>query len=240
MKKVLLTLTILFTAVFAQAQRKADISVRMNSPVNGAKVRTGQNFTVNVTVINNGPDNILTSDTMLYYLGAGNVYFPQSQAFLPISTDMLPGDSLNFNVTQGLTGGNGAPMSLCSYVVVFNRAQPDSVYDVLLGGNNRSCNSVTYSGVGIGELTAGLNFPSKVYPNPATSQMFLEFNSASNETAVINIYDVEGKLVRTFNNYSEFEGTQLVEMSVDGMTKGIYFYSVSVGNTNTSGKFIVE
>lgn len=240
MKKVLLTLTILFTAVFAQAQRKADISVRLNSPVNGSKIRTGQNFTMNFTVINNGPDNVLTSDTMLYFLGAGNVYFPNTVALLPISTDMLPGDSLNFNITRGLSGGNGAPMSLCAYVVVYNTAQPDTIFDNILGGNNQSCTQVTYSGVGIGELSAGLNFPSKVYPNPANSQMFLEFNSASGQTAVINIYDVEGKLVRTLNNYSEFEGTQLVEMSVDGMTKGIYFYSVSVGNTNTSGKFIVE
>jgi hypothetical protein len=243
MKKVLLTLAIALTANFTFAQRVADHSVRLNSPTANTKIRTGVSFTMNFTVKNNGPDVIKTTDTLIYVLGLNNVVYPNTAALLPLNADLNAGDSVTFQVpNQQINGGNGANLTMCAYVILNNRELPDTIKDNVLGGNNRSCISIVYSGTGIGELTAVNNnsFISNVYPNPASSEIFIEFNSSSNLNTVVNIYDMQGKLVNSINTVTENEGTQQIPVNVSELSKGIYTYTVSIDGKVSSNKFVVE
>lgn len=243
MKKVLLTLAIALTASFTFAQRVADHSVRLNSPAANSKIRTGVPFTMNFTVKNNGPDMIKTTDTLIYVLGIGNVVYPNTAALLPLNADLNAGDSVTFQVpNQQISGGNGSTLTVCAYVVLNNRELPDTIKDNVLGGNNRSCISINYSGTGIGEIIAGNSntFSSNVYPNPASSEIFIEFNSASNLNTVVNIYDMQGRLVNSINTVTENEGTQKIQVNVNDLSKGIYTYTVTVDGKVSSNKFTVE
>jgi len=242
MKKILLTCAIVFIATLTYAQRVADLSITLNTPAAGSKIRTGVAFNMNITYKNNGPDVIKTTDTILFVWGVGTTYFPNTAAFLPHPNDLAVGDTMNVTVNnQMLNGGNGAAMNLCAYAVLFNAEQPDSVNDNRLGGNNQSCKSINYSGVGIGEIKANVkSFETSSYPNPASSLMTVEFNAESNESFAVVIYDLQGRVISTVENVASVNGAQSVDLNVSNLSKGIYIYTVTKAGNISSSKFTVE
>jgi PKD repeat protein len=84
------------------------------------------------------------------------------------------------------------------------------------------------SALGIEELSKkekGL----KVYPNPATDKLFLEFSLEQRETTTIKLMDSSGKVVYSavFN-----PGMQMVNIDLSSLSKGMYFIHIR-GDKNT-------
>lgn len=242
MKKVLLTLTLALAFSLSYGQRIVDHAVRLHSPTANSTIRTGVPFSMTFSVTNNGPDMIKTTDTLIYLMAINGVAYPATAAILNLPSDLNMGDSSVFTVNnQTITGGNGATLNVCAYVVLNNRALPDSVRDNRLGGNNGSCVSINYSGVGIGELRVNApTFESTVYPNPAKETVNIEYNAGLAEEVSINVYDMQGKVVSTYNTVTDSEGTQVALIDLSSFESGVYFYTINMDGKVSTNKFIVE
>lgn len=93
MKKILLFSVVLFMTTFVYSQRLVDIGISMTSPNSSSVIRTGKPFSVSVTVTNNGPDVIKTSDTLYFFKGTGTTIDYQSATLVPITSNINSGAS---------------------------------------------------------------------------------------------------------------------------------------------------
>ncbi len=90
------------------------------------------------------------------------------------------------------------------------------------------------------KLKAKCQQPLVCYPNPftTTTQICYEIENASSVT--INVYDYTGRCIRSFDQGTMDKGSHCVEFSSDGLTSGIYFYSLEVnGQVITSKKMTI-
>ena len=79
-----------------------------------------------------------------------------------------------------------------------------------------------------------------IYPNPSNTNnvtILYDFN-ASNSKGSLEIYDLNGKIVKTENLNSS--GFSKKEISLNGIVPGIYFVNLTVGNNRISEKLIVQ
>lgn len=80
-------------------------------------------------------------------------------------------------------------------------------------------------GNGINELSATANL--KIYPNPATDFITLEFPDASSAPFSICLFDVEGKLVKDFFVSQQDELHHSVILPLSGIGPSLYFLKIA-------------
>ena len=81
---------------------------------------------------------------------------------------------------------------------------------------------------------------SPMWPNPASEQVSLEFAVPSTQRISIEIYDVQGRLVKPLLVDQKADaGRHRVSFSIAGLSKGIYLCRISVGSMKTTRKFVV-
>jgi glycosidase len=68
-----------------------------------------------------------------------------------------------------------------------------------------------------------------VYPNPATDQVLLSFNTEKKAKIRVELFDMSGRKVSTLSESTLSEGEQLLELNLSG-EKGVYFLKISDGN----------
>ncbi len=240
MKKILLILTVILATSLSYSQRIVDIGINMTSPTTSSTIRTGKPFSVNITVTNNGPDMIKTTDTFIYFMGIGTTLYTQTATEVPITANIMSGGTANYTINDlTLTGPSGGPVTLCSYLILYNGMTPDSVYDLNIDGNNVSCVNMNFSGAGVGQMTAS-KFTSNAYPNPVSDVLNIEFVASKSVSSAIEIYDMQGRVVQTISNGVLEAGIQTVSIDVSTLSKGVYFYKIMNGDEISMNKFIVE
>ena len=74
---------------------------------------------------------------------------------------------------------------------------------------------------------------SRVYPNPATSEIYIEL--ADDAKYELKIYDTQGKEVMTVQQF-----TRTKKLAVSHLTKGVYVYTLKSNEKFGSGKFVKE
>ncbi len=76
-----------------------------------------------------------------------------------------------------------------------------------------------------------------MYPNPSSELVILDLPGITAENkAVVNIYDLSGKLVKTIDGVD----SESFELNVDGLSKGMYVITVHSALKSFSGKLIKE
>jgi hypothetical protein len=78
-----------------------------------------------------------------------------------------------------------------------------------------------------------------VYPNPAGSKASLVYQSKASGRSSLRIYDVSGRLVKTFA-FQKGEGTYSRSIDLGGMKSGMYYIEISTGNSRTRTKLVKE
>jgi PKD repeat protein len=113
------------------------------------------------------------------------------------------------------------------------------------GGNNFYLDDINiYSGapsedlVSLGELNLSSDELS-VYPNPATDEVTVSFNSATEGSLVIRFRDVSGKELKTHEILAQ-PGKNEVYLSVEGFASGAYFIELSGENSEVVKKLIIK
>ena len=97
-----------------------------------------------------------------------------------------------------------------------------------------------------GHLTTGINEIQinseslKIYPNPATNQITIDFDLLETKNTFIEIKNVLGQTVKTFSNNAVQKGSNKIEVDISEYSNGIYFVQLQNGNQITNQKFIKQ
>ncbi|MBN1541791.1 T9SS type A sorting domain-containing protein [candidate division KSB1 bacterium] len=67
------------------------------------------------------------------------------------------------------------------------------------------------------------------YPNPFNPQTTIEYSVAETGTVKLQVYDVQGRLVRTLVDEQKPAGNHRVDFQASGLPSGVYLYQLEVG-----------
>lgn len=79
-----------------------------------------------------------------------------------------------------------------------------------------------------------------LYPNPAQDVLSLLVSLESTQNVTIDLVDVLGKTVATYDYKNVVAGTSKVNLDVTKLTSGVYFANVRTGSGMVSRKFVIE
>jgi uncharacterized repeat protein (TIGR02543 family) len=104
-------------------------------------------------------------------------------------------------------------------------------------GNNpteASCSAAT--GARIETPITGVN-PAEmkpiVLPNPTTGLSTLRFNVTALEKVMVNLYAIDGRLIKTLTNKTYSPGSYTIPVDYTGLQKGVYFIIIHNGHSKT-------
>jgi N-acetylmuramoyl-L-alanine amidase CwlA len=78
------------------------------------------------------------------------------------------------------------------------------------------------------------------YPNPATDFTTIEVNIRKTTQLKIDVVNMMGQKVLSKDAGTLKPGLNRVDLSVSGLTPGMYFYSVYAGETKVTKKMLIE
>lgn len=79
----------------------------------------------------------------------------------------------------------------------------------------------------------------KVYPNPATAYVTIQYNLPENCQVALKIFNSTGREVKQLANGNQPQGEHYIQWSTDGLPAGFYYYSLMAGKQADSGKIII-
>jgi hypothetical protein len=96
------------------------------------------------------------------------------------------------------------------------------------------------------DIPAGLNSVTKgdltllaAFPNPATSEVSINFGLSKSGKAEIEIFDVTGKLINSLKLDNLEIGNHTTKIDISNLNSGVYMYSVKSNNAKMFSKFTV-
>ncbi len=78
-----------------------------------------------------------------------------------------------------------------------------------------------------------------IIPNPASIQTSVNFHSSSHKDAIVTVFDITGRIVRTIKGGS-INGVVSFELDVHDLQRGIYIVHLQTCSINTSRRLIVQ
>jgi len=79
----------------------------------------------------------------------------------------------------------------------------------------------------------------RLYPNPATHTISVEYELPKSTLANIAVFDAFGKLVKNIADTELLAGTQILNMDVSDLAAGMYFCTLQANEWKTAKKFII-
>lgn len=225
----------LFTALTGFAQRSYDTAIELIEPATGYTIVADATFNVKFKVTNNGPDDILAGDTLIWgVLVEGNLI---SQDGLVLTADIASGSDFVHTFPYGLTDGSSATgLNFCVLAFVMNAGnavESDST-------NQFGCQIVDYStAVSIGGSIKEASDEVSVYPNPASDVLNIEYTLVKESAVNVRIYDLTGKVVKVMNLGTEASGRTVSTIDVGDLPEGIYLCEVNAGDSIIQKKVII-
>jgi len=77
----------------------------------------------------------------------------------------------------------------------------------------------------------------RLFPNPSTHSNTLQINGASQQYVTVQLYDMQGRFIRTVYD-GELEEQQAITTNVSDLSSGMYFYSVIIHQQKHTLKFV--
>ena len=90
------------------------------------------------------------------------------------------------------------------------------------------------------EIFSNLKENIRIYPNPVTSVLNFEFNLSELSAVNLKIYNMQGLLVKSFQQNSCTIGLQSIVLDMENIESGIYLIRVSTNKNSFSKKIIVS
>ena len=78
-----------------------------------------------------------------------------------------------------------------------------------------------------------------LYPNPAEDFATINIPNLDNETVIVQIFDINGKVVAE-RNYGELTGAMNLPINTADFEAGMYNVQILVGDTKTVKKLVVQ
>ena len=121
----------------------------------------------------------------------------------------------------------------------------EPIFQIVFSSNTSQGNT-TYSKA-VGYRTQNTSIPNAavgedviIFPNPASDQTQLKINSATIQNAKINIYDLNGRIVRTVYNGSIHSGENYFKISTADLCSGVYELQLITNTQNHIYKLSVR
>ncbi len=117
-------------------------------------------------------------------------------------------------------------------------------YDIL--GNLRPLNGYFEMGA-YEKLITEINDPAAnrngdwhfVYPNPVTDQSKLSYELDNKTQVEISLYNSSGELIKTLLSETRDAGSHEIQIGLDGLPQGIYFYRITTETRQAAGRIIL-
>ncbi|HET8574196.1 MAG TPA: T9SS type A sorting domain-containing protein [Edaphocola sp.] len=223
----------------AQMQKSCDIGIKIETPANGAQFGQNDTASVNFKIINYGPDDISTNDTIHFA-------FQFLQAWMPtycLPVNILAGDSVIVGPYASLYANthqqNNDTETICAHLLNSSATYNDPI------GANDTANCTTF--ILKGEYPSGIsneNGPKlmdlQLYPNPAFDELNIQINSDSIKNIFINIKDMAGRvLLRRSLSYPPFDHN-VFKLNVSMLRTGMYLIELNQDGTRIVKKFVIQ
>jgi len=232
-------------AVNAQI-RTIDMETIIDAPAAGSTVTAGKATPFQVSIKNNGPDNLVARDTLFFTFNLPNA--PKDVIILPQAinagqTAVIYQDS----ITLAINGTTPVTGNFCVHVYDPNSENTDNVILVSYNDpdltNNSPCSSITVYPAENTSISgiAGHEQPLNLYPNPATSAVTLSFNMKEAAPVTVSVNDIMGKEILQ-HNYGTIQATGVatVTLNVANLASGIYLVTCHAGAEKFIAKLIKQ
>jgi len=77
-----------------------------------------------------------------------------------------------------------------------------------------------------------------LYPNPVIDQASFNYKLDRNSTVIVNVFDINGRMVNTYNLGSKLKGNNTDKINLSELAKGMYIMQINAGTTSLTKKFI--
>jgi len=146
----------------------------------------------------------------------------------PVST-FTPSFHVNINESYTLTSNSNIENIQALAVIVF--VQNDVTKEIYQSG--------------YAELSAGIGDNSqnsiiKVYPNPISNYLNIDYYNSSNDNVEVEIYSNTGQLVHKRLQSNTMSGMNQMGVNLSGLSDGIYLLKLKIGNNVYSEKFVIN
>lgn len=193
----------------------AFVNPTSTTPINGTPIQ------VTVIVNNYGPVDVSGFDVAFAVDGGTSI------STNTISTNITAGDSIQHTFTLSWTPTTSGALELCAFTT---GAQNEVNFS-----NDTSCITLN-STVSVEDLAKSNALISKVYPNPASTEVFFELKSAQVGSR-LEVYDNIGRLVHT---QDIDQANQTVRITTENWATGLYSYSLITPSEVQYGKLIIK
>ncbi|MDH4472607.1 MAG: T9SS type A sorting domain-containing protein [Fluviicola sp.] len=228
---LLIAVTGLFPISFF-AQRNVDLELTMTSPSDGEYIPPGQIFPFTVSVKNVGTTNLLTTDSVAYYLlmnGDTLTFQPDNINHIFYTGNALQtGESFSINRQMGFDVSlDGQDVDLCVFVKPYSLLDP--VSDSLLT-DNTDCVTIHVMNdpASLDEEQAA---SVSIYPNPAASQFKIDIKDAQLQS--VNAIDAQGRSIKLVTNANKF-------IDCSTLANGMYQLEITTSNGIALKKLVIN
>jgi len=83
------------------------------------------------------------------------------------------------------------------------------------------------------------DFKASIYPNPASDQVHLKFSLPERSQVKIDLFKANGQLIKSIGNIVYESGAQSTEISLKGLSSGIYWIKLTSESNSQSFKLII-
>ena len=80
----------------------------------------------------------------------------------------------------------------------------------------------------------------KVYPNPATEVVYVNFDAEVSSNLEVEIFDLSGKLVKSVRRNNQGSGQQSELIDLHDLATGSYILKANIGGNSTASKLIIQ
>lgn len=135
-----------------------------------------------------------------------------------------------YSICLSVTVACGATANYCTTYAIYRSSQDNNIITVNV------VNPSVATGINSAEA-AELNY--SIFPNPNNGLFNLSLNGLNSDNVNVSVYSVVGKLVYQSEGSSN-NGTFSKDISLDGVSNGVYFIKVASDNKVITKKVIVE
>jgi hypothetical protein len=236
MKRIYMALALGVFAFSASAQRSIDLE--MLHAVPSTIVIDSVNLSNTVIawgIVNHGPDNLLTTDTVKWSTPSGTYYYKPTVA-------VAMGDTLGFTDTLQFTDGPAdGPIDWCDSV--WSISSTASTITDPVPANNKVCTTVTIDNRNgaTGIFTNGLVTASlAIYPNPASDKVNFKYTFPKSSEVSVRITDIAGRTALTKDFGKQAQGEKEFMLDISALQNGVYYIELISDNKRAINKLTIR
>ena len=125
--------------------------------------------------------------------------------------------------------------------LVFAKALPNVTYTLYdVNGDEIFTNAIqlTTGIIGTPQPTDGLK--AKVFPNPAQSEAYVQYDLPQSSDVKIDLFNVNGQFIRTLDNAQHEAGSYQTRFNTEGVAKGAYFIRIVSNGATKSLPLMIQ